>query len=222
MNTFEEATESIRSLFARRRISTFAKKNSVTNEDVEVVDDIPIDELVSSFKRSVNPPIRIRLFKNLNEEQQKAWITYYDDHKQLSLQVKSNNSSTVHKESKTKKALELLPTPEPKKSDKTDKRVKTDKLEKQDTNDKTNKRVKSRPSLVEQSDSDSLELLPPKPKHHKSKSEKLTESMSIKPPKIRSNRVMTDNEIVEQIIKSSSEPEPEVKHRKHRVKKTDK
>lgn len=92
MSSFEESVQHIKANFGKRRISTFAKKNSVANDAVEVVDDIPISELEKTFKR--NNKIKTRLFKNLTAEQQQAWVAYYDDHKQLSLKVKANAPTT--------------------------------------------------------------------------------------------------------------------------------
>ena len=88
MASFSEAAEPIMQQFAKRRISTFAKKHNVGQEDVEIVNEIPIEQLEKEFKRNNN--IRTRLYKNLNEEQQQAWKLYYNDHKQLSLKVKEN------------------------------------------------------------------------------------------------------------------------------------
>lgn len=93
MSTFEEAVLHIKANFGKRRISTFAKKNSVSSDAVEVVDDIPIAELERSFKK--NNGITKRLFKNLTNEQQQAWVMYYDDHKQLSLRVKAGSEPVV-------------------------------------------------------------------------------------------------------------------------------
>ena len=36
---FKDATNEIKNQFAKRRISAFAKRNNVSNDEVEVVDD---------------------------------------------------------------------------------------------------------------------------------------------------------------------------------------
>lgn len=86
MTTFADSVQPIMNQYARRRISAFAKRHGVSNDDVEVVNDIPIEQLEKDFKRNNN--IKTRLYKNMNEEQQKAWELYYNDHKKLSLAVK--------------------------------------------------------------------------------------------------------------------------------------
>jgi len=91
--SFTEAVEPIMYQFAKRRISAFAKRNKVSIDDVEVVNEIPIEQLEKEFKRSNN--IKTRLYKNMNEEQQKAWEIYYNDHKQLSLRVKESHDKVV-------------------------------------------------------------------------------------------------------------------------------
>ena len=90
---FKDATNEIKSQFAKRRISAFAKRNNVNNDEVEVVDDEPIEVLEKEFKRSCG--IRTRLYKNLTEEQQKAWLLYYNDHKKLSLKVKARQNDEM-------------------------------------------------------------------------------------------------------------------------------
>lgn len=90
---FKDATNEIKSQFAKRRISVFAKRNNVSSDEVEVVDDEPIEILEKEFKRSCG--IRTRLYKNLTEEQQKAWLLYYNDHKKLSLKVKAKQSNEM-------------------------------------------------------------------------------------------------------------------------------
>ena len=85
--TFNDAIQPIMNQYAKRRISAFAKRNNVSIDDVEVINEIPVEQLEKEFKRANN--IKTRLYKNMNEEQQKAWELYYNEHKQLSLKVKN-------------------------------------------------------------------------------------------------------------------------------------
>lgn len=93
MSSFEEATETIKSNYAKRRVGLFAKKNNVEISDVEVIDEVPVMELEKNFKK--NNGIRTRLYKNLSADQQQAWLSYYDDHKQLSLRVKDGVNKSI-------------------------------------------------------------------------------------------------------------------------------
>ena len=122
MTTFEEAVEPIKQQFMRRRISAFAKKNNVTNEDVEVVDDMDLEVMEREFKRNNN--IKARLYKNMTEEQQKAWTLYYDDHKKLSLKVKDGAKTSTKTENKIEKESISEKT---EKVEKAEKQVKTSK-----------------------------------------------------------------------------------------------
>ena len=90
MITFEEATQPIVNQFLKHRITNFVKKHNIDVNDVEVVNEIPIEMLEKDFKKTNK--IRTRLYKNMNEEQQQAWLAYYNEHKKLSLKVKPLNA----------------------------------------------------------------------------------------------------------------------------------
>ena len=112
MTTFEEAIEPVKQQFMRRRVAAFARKHEVENNDVEVVDNTDVSFMEKEFKRNNN--IKTRLYKNMTEEQQKAWVIYYNDHKDLSLRVKAgadaHNNSTSSTVSKHKKAEKVVNT----------------------------------------------------------------------------------------------------------------
>ena len=93
MTTFEEAIEPVKQQFMRRRVAAFARKHEVENNDVEVVDNTDVSFMEKEFKRNNN--IKTRLYKNMTEEQQKAWVIYYNDHKDLSLRVKAGGNSSA-------------------------------------------------------------------------------------------------------------------------------
>lgn len=201
MTTFEEATEAIRVQFGKRRIANFAKKNNVTNEEVEVVDEVPISDLAAAFKKAANPPIRVRIFKNLSEEQQKAWIEYYTANAKLALRVKSgNNSATDESSHKAKRALEL--------SNETEAVVTPTKRTRKDVTSSS-----TVPAPIGET----------KRKHKTANPEELEEKVEKVEKKPRKNKKevkqLTDNEIVEHIIKSSAPPESSEKkthkRRKH-------
>ena len=110
MTTFEEAIEPVKQQFMRRRVAAFARKHEVESNDVEVVDNANISIMEKEFKRNNN--IKTRLYKNMTEEQQKAWVIYYNDHKDLSLRVKAGtdvqantSSSTASKHKKAEKVV---------------------------------------------------------------------------------------------------------------------
>lgn len=69
--------------FKRSRITRFAKSNGVSNEDVHVHNQIPIWFLLKRFKTQNN--IKSRLFKSLTDENKQAWLTFYNENKQLVL-----------------------------------------------------------------------------------------------------------------------------------------
>lgn len=146
---FKDATNEIKSQFAKRRISVFAKRNNVSSDEVEVVDDEPIEILEKEFKRSCG--IRTRLYKNLTEEQQKAWLLYYNDHKKLSLKVKAKQSN------------EMIPN-----DDLNDEMV----LKEQTVHNKQEKKVVKKRKTISKDSKPSTEQIEPKPKrkHHKRES----------------------------------------------------
>ena len=201
MTTFEEATESIRVQYGKRRISNFAKKNSVSNEEVEVVDETPINDLVNGFKKSCNPPIRVRIYKNLSEEQKQAWIAYYTANAKLALRVKEGSSGLTHK---TKKAFELVNNSN-------------------EVNEESGKVVMKRSRKTNSNTVPlPIENETKRRKHHKSTDDDDEEKIEKVEKKVRKSnkkevKPLTDNEIVEHIIKTSEPVEkPETKHRKHR------
>lgn len=165
---FKDATNEIKSQFAKRRISAFAKRNNVSNDEVEVVDDEPIEALEREFKRSCG--IRTRLYKNLTEEQQKAWLLYYNDHKKLSLKVKvkQNNEMIPHDDLNDEIVSNELPVVHDK----------SEKCEKQEKKVVKKRVVKKRDPTIQQatsSDDSNVSTKPieqkpeqkPKRKHHK-------------------------------------------------------
>lgn len=160
---FKDATNEIKSHFAKRRISTFAKRNNVSIDEIEVIDDEPIETLEKEFKRSCG--IRTRLYKNLTEEQQKAWLSYYNDHKKLSLKVKEkqNNETVLNDDSNNEMILDKSPVSH-KKSEKQEKVVK-----KRNTN---KSRTINQESIMATNDSKPTETIEQKSerKHHKRKS----------------------------------------------------
>ena len=159
---FKDATNEIKSQFAKRRISAFAKRNNVSNDEVEVVDDEPIETLEKEFKRSCG--IRTRLYKNLTEEQQKAWLLYYNDHKKLSLKVKRNSVPNN----------EMIMNESPIIHDKSEKCEKQEKKEKKVVKKRnTNQQSAQSPAS---NDSEPIEPSPepkPKRKHHKRESKNI-------------------------------------------------
>lgn len=94
MESFEDAINEVKQQFARRRIANFAKKNGVEIDGVEVIDEEDAATLEREFKRNNN--IKIRIFKNLSEEQKQAWKLFYSDHAKLSLKVKDGIVKQVH------------------------------------------------------------------------------------------------------------------------------
>lgn len=103
--SYGEAVEDIRQQWAKRRITTFAKKHSIEVNEVEIVDEIPIEDLEKEFKKANN--IKKRIYKNLSEGEKKGWITFYNDHMNLSLRIKGggngNKVENVIKEVKSEK-----------------------------------------------------------------------------------------------------------------------
>lgn len=161
---FKEATNEIKSRFAKRRISTFAKRNNVNIDEVEVIDDEPIETLEKEFKRSCG--IRTRLYKNLTEEQQKAWLSYYNDHKKLSLKVKEkqNDETTLNDDLNNEMILN-----KPVSHVKCEKSEKQEKAKKRNTN---KSQTINQESALTTNDSKPTETIEQKSerKHHKRKS----------------------------------------------------
>lgn len=103
--SYGEAVEDIRQQWAKRRITAFAKKHSVEVNEVEIVDETPIEDLEKEFKKANN--IKKRIYKNLSEGEKKGWITFYNDHMNLSLRIKGegigNKVENAIKEVKSEK-----------------------------------------------------------------------------------------------------------------------
>lgn len=75
--------------FKRSRITRFAKSNGVSSEDVHVHNQVPIWFLLKRFKTQNN--IKSRLFKSLTDENKQAWLTFYNENKQLVLMTNENH-----------------------------------------------------------------------------------------------------------------------------------
>ena len=131
MTTFGDAVLPVKQQYMRRRVSAFARKNNVTNDDVEVIDEMDLSSMEKEFKR--NNGIKVRLYKNMTEEQKQAWVLYYNDHKQLSLRVKGNT------------VTETKPLPKPKRTQLVQQSEEDEHVEKQDgINDEPLKPAKHR------------------------------------------------------------------------------
>ena len=83
MTDFKEYVEPIIGKFKRSRQTRFAKSHNVSPDDVHAHNMIPIWYLAKEFK-TMNG-IKSRLFKSLSEEQKSAWLTFYDQRKQITL-----------------------------------------------------------------------------------------------------------------------------------------
>ena len=86
--------------YLRSRKTKFAKSNNIDPNNVIVINDKPIDEMFSKWKKENH--IRTRIFKNLSSEQQNNWVEYFNINKSLSLTTKPHKSSEETKPHKSK------------------------------------------------------------------------------------------------------------------------